>query len=261
MQTSRRRIEELLWIAGLNKLTTPLWDAFRGPGALRKIRLMHDFYSRLLPKNALVFDIGANVGSMTRIFAALGARVVAVEPNADCVRHIELTTSRKSVEVLQAAVGRTNGLGVLSVSDRKDKMSSLSADWREAVAAENGDYSGMWKREITVPMVTLDTLIERYGSPAYIKIDVEGFEDKVVQGLSRCPPLLSFEFNHVFLEPALRALDSPLLQNAALNYTLIDPLKFELPDWITRTDLKNRLLKIGSGPGLGDIFVRTAHES
>ena len=221
---------------------------------------MRDFYSRLLPKNALVFDIGANVGSMTRIFASLGARVVAVEPNADCVRHIELTTPKKSVEVLQAAVGRTNGLGVLSVSDRKDKMSSLSADWREAVAGENGGYSGIWKREITVPVVTLDALIERYGSPAYIKIDVEGFEDQVVQGLSRCSPLLSFEFNRVFLDPALRALDSPLFQDAAFNYTLVDPFEFELPDWITRTDLKTRLLAIGN-PGLGDIFVRTPHDS
>src|SRR5256885_878214 len=50
------------------------------------------------PAGALVFDIGANAGAMTRVFASLGARVVAVEPNADCVRHIELT-DRKSTRL------------------------------------------------------------------------------------------------------------------------------------------------------------------
>ena len=217
---------------------------------------MRDFYSRLLPKNALVFDIGANVGTMTRLFASLGARVVAVEPNADCVRHIELTTSRDTVEVLQAAISAANGLGVLKVSDRKDKMSSLSPEWCEAVSREHPDYAGLWKRELTVPLVTLDALIERFGQPAYIKIDIEGHEEAALRGLSQCPPLLSFEFNKVFLKPTLRVLDGPLLERALFNYTLVDPVKFEVQDWITRDQLKQTLLNLGAGPGLGDIFAR-----
>lgn len=256
MHTSRRRVEELLWIAGLNRAAAPLWDVFRGRRALRTIGLMRDFYSHLLPKDALVFDIGANLGTMTRVFASLGARVVAVEPNPDCARHIQLSTSQKSVEVLQAAIGTANGLGVLKVSDRKDKMSSLSAEWCEAVSKENADYLGMWKREMTVPVITLDALVERYGLPAYIKIDVEGYEEEALKGLSQCPPLLSFEFNKVFPEPALRALDSPLLQRAIFNYTLVDPVKFELQDWIGHDQLKETILNLGAGPKLGDIFAR-----
>jgi FkbM family methyltransferase len=258
LQASRRRVEELLWVFGLNRVSSPLWELLRGGRAMRQSRLMRAFYASLLPKGALVFDIGANVGTMTQVFSSLGAKVIAVEPNPDCVRHIELTTSRNTVEVLQAAVGHMNGLGVLKVSDRKDKMSSLSDEWREAVSKENREYIGMWKRETTVPMITLNALIERYELPFYIKIDVEGYEEEVLKGLSLCPELLSFEFNRLFLESALRALDNSIFNDATFNYTLVDPVKFELDDWLDRDELKNRLLslKTGSGPGLGDIFAR-----
>jgi FkbM family methyltransferase len=228
----------------------------RGGRAMRQSRRMREFYLPLLTKGALVFDIGANVGTMTRVFAAVGAKVVAVEPNADCARHIELSTSRESVEVLQAAVGDKNGLGILKVSDRKDKMSSLSDEWREAVSKDNKEYVGMWKREVTVPMVTLDALIARYHLPDYIKIDVEGYEEQALKGLSECPPLLSFEFNRLFLDSAMRALDSSIFEHAAFNYTLVDPVQFELAEWVDRSALKKKLLALDEGPGLGDIFAR-----
>jgi FkbM family methyltransferase len=256
LQAGRRKIEELLWALGLNRLTAPVWERLRGGRAVEQSRLMREFYSALLAKGALVFDVGANVGTITQVFASLGARVVAVEPNADCVRHIELTTAKEQVEVLQAAVGETNGVAVLKVSDRKDKMSSLSDEWREAVTAENDEYRGMWKREVTVPMVTLDALIGRYGMPAYIKIDVEGYEDQALQGLSALPPLLSFEFNRVFPKPALRALEMPIFEGAKFNYTLVDPVKFELQEWVGREEIRERLQGLKEGQGLGDIFVR-----
>jgi FkbM family methyltransferase len=256
VKASRRRIEELLYRLGLSKVTSPLWERLRGGRALQQSRLMQKFYSSLLPANALVFDVGANVGTMTAIFAALGAKVVAVEPNPDCAKHIERATSRDAVQVLQAAVGEQDGFAELKISDRKDKMSSLSPAWREAVSKENQDYAGMWNRTLSVPMVTLDSLIRRFGSPSYIKVDVEGYEDQVLSGLSSCPPLLSFEFNRVFLEPAIRALDNPIFANAEFNYTLVDPVKFELPNWVDRLQLKQLLAGANSASGVGDIFAR-----
>ena len=256
MQASRRRIEELLWILGLNKITAPVWERLRGARAVQQSQLMRQFYAPLLPKDALVFDIGANVGTMTQVFTSLGAKVIAVEPNPDCVRHIELATSRNSVEVLQAAVGEKNGLALLKVSDRKDKMSSLSDAWREAITKENQDYAGMWKRELTVPLITLDALIARYGMPHYIKIDVEGYEDQALKGLSRLPPLLSFEFNRLFLNPILQLLGNPVFANSSCNYTLVDPVRFELRDWVSADNLISALRNLADSSGLGDIFVR-----
>jgi FkbM family methyltransferase len=241
---------------GLSKLTAPIWERLRGRGAVRQSRLMRAFYSSLLPKRALVFDIGANVGTMTTIFASLGGRVVAVEPNPDCAKHIERALSRDVVQVLQAAVGERNGFAELNVSDRKDKMSSLSSDWVQAVSRANQRYIGHWNRKLKVPMITLDSLIERFEMPFYIKIDVEGYEEEALKGLSKCPPLLSFEFNRMFLGPALRSVDNAIFDRSSFNYTLVDPVKFELQDWVTRDELKQDILDLKSSSGLGDIFVR-----
>src|SRR5260221_39751 len=93
LESSRRRVGELLWIIGLSRVTAPMWEMLRGGRAIRQSRRMQEFYSSLLPDGALVFDVGANVGTMTRVFSSLGARILAVEPNPDCVRRIELTTS------------------------------------------------------------------------------------------------------------------------------------------------------------------------
>jgi len=256
LRSAMRRFEEILGAIGLGRAISPIGEALRGGKALRQSQRMREFYAALLPKGALVFDIGANVGTMTRIFASLGARVIAVEPNPDCARHIELSTRRGQVEVLAAAVSDRDGQAVLKVSDRKDKMSTLSNEWREAVSRENAEYAGMWKREMTVSTMTLDGLIQRYGRPFYIKIDVEGYEERAVRGLSQCPSLLSFEFNRVFLEPALKALESAVFDDAMFNYTLIDPVRFELEDWVDRNELKKAILELEEGRGLGDVFVR-----
>ncbi len=51
-------------------------------------------------------------------------------------------------------------------------------------------------------MTTLDQLIAEYGSPSFCKIDVEGFERQVLEGLSSPVSCISFEFTREFLDDA-----------------------------------------------------------
>ena len=55
-----------------------------------RARRMRRFYSRFVRAGDLCFDVGAHAGNRVRCFRQLGARVVAIEPQADFVRLLEL---------------------------------------------------------------------------------------------------------------------------------------------------------------------------
>jgi hypothetical protein len=56
-------------------------------------------------------------------------------------------------------------------------------------------------------MRMLDELIREYGVPDFCKIDVEGYEFGVIQGLSRPIPALALEFEQERADERLRAVD------------------------------------------------------
>jgi FkbM family methyltransferase len=149
-----------------------------------------------IPRGALVFDIGANRGDMTALFQDLGAGVVAVEPIPELAR---LIWGRFHVPVEQAAVGARPGVLTLRLG-RVLNHSTLSADYAATFPDRVTD------RTLTVSVVTLDSLIARYGQPYFVKIDVEGFEAEVLRGLSRPIPAIVFEFQRNLTEQARACL-------------------------------------------------------
>jgi FkbM family methyltransferase len=263
MKTSRRKIEELLWASGLHAPARSLHAATLGRQAAAAKNKMREFYRSVLQPGALVFDIGANVGVLSAVFASLGARVVALEPNEDCVRHIQLSYGDKEIQVIHAAVGARNGLAILNVADERDVRSSVSDEWMKTMGGQDESYRGIWSRQSIIPMLTLDSLIEHFGMPQFIKIDVEGFEGKVISGLSAQPPLISFEFTAAFLDPAMRCLEMEVFRdgssyNYAYNADWGYPVRFESTAWLTKKELKRALLEIGGGDHQGDVFVRAS---
>jgi FkbM family methyltransferase len=257
MNKSRRKAEEALWITGLHGTALRLYRRTTGRMRTRLQRSMTSFYGTLLPPAALVFDIGANVGLFSGVFSSLGASVVAVEPNPDCIRHIELSYASAKISTIQAIAGPRNGLATINVSDKRDDLSSVSVEWIAAVQREHGDYKALWSRLLTVPMVTLDTLVDHYGLPNFIKIDVEGFEEGVLDGLSNPPALLSFEFNSLYLDATFRCLDKGLFNiGSTFNFAIGDPVRFELGNWVGREQLKKALNTMKGRERYGDVFVK-----
>lgn len=157
------------------------------------------FLAPLLRRGSLVFDVGANIGEFTAAFLSVGVgKVVAFEPLPELCEHLK-TTFRRSVDsgcvvIRGNAVGSAPGIQTLTQSsDRSKSMSSLSPVFI-GVSKGNGDAWNEANR-FDVTVVTLDNMIVEYGTPDYIKIDVEGYDLEVIKGLNTPVRLLSFEYN------------------------------------------------------------------
>ena len=152
----------------------------------RRQRHLRTLYAPFVAAGDLVFDVGAHVGNRTRAFAALGCRVVAVEPQPHVAATLRTITARlPGVTIVEAAVAEVPGRATLSVSERTPTVSTLSASWRDDRQGE-ADFAGVrWDGRVEVDVVTLDTLIARFGVPAFVKIDIEGGELAALSGLTR----------------------------------------------------------------------------
>ena len=171
-------------------------------------RAMRRLYRRFVRPGDLVFDLGAHVGDRTSAFRALGAHVVAVEPQPSLARFLRVTQGwRARVTVVEAAVGAAPGRVTLRVNRANPTVTTASDAFVAAAHGAPGWQGQRWDGEVEVPLTTLDALIERFGRPAFVKIDVEGFEAEALAGLSQPLPALSFEFTTMQRSVAHAALD------------------------------------------------------
>jgi FkbM family methyltransferase len=159
---------------------------------------MDALYARFLQPGDLAFDIGAHVGDRVSSFRRLGARVVALEPQPGAARVIRLIHGRDpEVVLIQAAAGDQEGEIRLRINSANPTVSTASDAFVRAAVGAPGWEGQVWDCDLVVPSHTLDGLIARHGRPAFIKIDVEGFEDRVLAGLSAPVAALSFEFTTI----------------------------------------------------------------
>ena len=130
------------------------------PRAIRHRSRMLSFYSQFVSAGSLCFDVGANTGNRTEVFLRLGAKVVAVEPQAECTKELERRFGRnRSVVLVRKGLDEKPGEKELLISNA-NPISSFSKEWILAVT-QSGRFSAYnWDRSELVPMTTLDALIE-----------------------------------------------------------------------------------------------------
>ena len=219
---------------------------------------MLEFYSQFVSRGDLCVDVGANVGNRVKVFLKLGARVVAVEPQPECLAILRAAFGNdRQLTVVPKALGESEGRAEIMVSNA-NTISSLSPEWIEAVKRSGRFAEYRWDEQVTVDVSTLDRLIEAHGVPAFIKVDVEGFELPVVKGLSRPIRVISLEFTPEFLESTLQCIEHlRRLGEIRLNYAVGESMRLALGEWV-RPDVMIGILEGFRGDHrlFGDVYVR-----
>ena len=219
---------------------------------------MRRFYAPFVASGDLVFDVGAHAGNRARAFASMGCCVVALEPQPAFARILRWLFGRSlQVEVLEMAVSRSAGHITLAISDRFPTVTTIAAPWREARGTEP-DFSGVeWNRRVEVETTTLDLLIARFGTPTFIKIDVEGAEPDVLAGLSQPVRALSFEYLPRVLDHVPPCLDHlATLGHYEFNWSLGETYRMGSAMWVSGPELLAALATPEAQKRPGDVFAR-----
>lgn len=219
---------------------------------------MDKLYARFVKAGDLAFDIGSHVGDRIGSFRRLGARVLALEPQplcAEAIRRIYATDA--AVTLLEAACGNSEGTLTLAINSANPTVSTASREFVAAADGAGGWEGQRWDKEIVVPVTTLDRLVAQYGTPAFAKIDVEGFEDTVLAGLSRPLPMLSFEFTTIQRDVAQRCLDRlAQLGPYGFDVALGESQQLTFNRWLSASEMASHVATLPHAANSGDIYCR-----
>src|SRR5262249_359737 len=143
---------------------------------------------------------------------------------------------------------------------RESSMSSMSEEYIKRIKQRPVFAHDRWDSAVQVSVTTFDSLIAAYGVPVFTKIDVEGFEDRVLKGLSQPLQSLSFEYTPERIGTALSCLDHLSSIGAyEFNYLVSETMEFVLPNWIDAPKMKEVLSGLVNSSEGGDVYARRAN--
>jgi FkbM family methyltransferase len=217
------------------------------------------FYKQFIRPNDLVFDVGANMGNRTKIFLKLDARVVAFEPQKMCAEFLELAFKReKNFTLINKALGAKDGEAEMYIDD-ESTISTLSKHWVTATKQSGRFKENTWDKRQLVKITTLDNMINHFGIPSFIKIDVEGYEYEVLSGISKPIDYISIEFASENIKNTYKCIEHmKSLSDVSFQIVKGEDSTFCLPEWISGKEIINALSDMINHDSLawGDVYIK-----
>lgn len=207
----------------------------------------------------VVFDVGANEGFISDYFLEEEFKVIAIEPDK---RNQRILLARFQNQVLFKLIKKgasdKEKLAPFFIHNRNSSLNTFSSKWKKSIEAKKQDEGFSAKQEF-VELTTLDQIIEQEGVPAFIKIDVEGHELEVIQGLSTRIPFLSCEANFPeFKEETFLILQRLAEIDEGCKFNFSIHFKLELTEFVTKIALKEILSKL-EGTVCLEIFCKMSN--
>lgn len=224
----------------------------------KEFHSLKEFYKTHIKNNSLVFDVGSNIGDRADVFLSLGARCICLEPNGNLIKIVKARFQGVvGLKILNKGCG--SKVGTLQFKLASNSLVSTFSEKFIEHRHKIGENSN-WDHSVEVEVTTLDNLISEFGVPDFCKIDVEGYEKNVLEGLNSKVGTISFEFTSpTFNEDTIWCVNKlTALGYASFNISFGESLQFVFDEWITG-DALAQFISVDSKmkrPAYGDIYAR-----
>jgi FkbM family methyltransferase len=161
----------------------------------------------------LIYDVGAHRGEDARFYLAKGFDVVAVEANpvlaAELRQRFASFIESGRLTIVEVAISRQSGHEDFFINEQNSAWGTASPIWMK-----RNEQLGTASSQIRVSATTFGELLDLYGVPYYLKIDIEGADTLCLEALTpeRRPVFVSIESNKTAWLELVREFD--LLQDA-----------------------------------------------
>jgi FkbM family methyltransferase len=139
----------------------------------------------------MYFDIGSNIGNWSLANINLCDKIISIEASPITFTRLVNNCKNDKIILLNYAVCNNNNDDITFYQANCSTLSTINKDWLTKDTSRFYNYS---YTEITCKTITIDKLIQQYGLPDLIKIDVEGGEYECIISLTQKVKLLCFEW-------------------------------------------------------------------
>jgi FkbM family methyltransferase len=182
----------------------------------------------------MFFDIGANIGKWSIANSPFCEKIIAVEAIPDTFARLQShTSSEPKIVCLNYAVCNVEN-EVTFYNCQSDTLSTLNVNW---LTDAKSRFYGQKYYPVVCKTIKIDELIQRYGMPQLIKVDVEAGEYDCILSLTQKVDLLCFEWASELNDISFKTIDYLQTLGFSQFYLQYEDLYTFRPDNATYQDI------------------------